>query len=443
MRALAGIACACVSACVHAQQPAPGSAPATATSPKAKAALAALRGTIDSVVGLSQFRSAMFGALVVDPEHGDTLYSRNAGKLFVPASNQKLLTAAVALQTLGGDFRFSTRVSISGMQQDTVLTGDLVVFGSGDPSFSDRMRGDAMIPLREMADSLRARGIKRVLGRLRRGRPAFTDSPVGFGWAWDDLSATYGASVGDLMFNDAFTPVRIEFDGIRDTTPVTPPRYRNFLEAFNAALYDRGVYVQLSYDWSTPVPDSALTPLFTYQSAPLSDILPHFVKPSQNQIGEILLKTLGLRQTGAGRADSGASFVSQRLLAWGADSGGFIVHDGSGLSRHDYVSPETIVRVLDAARRDSTFPVFYAALPIAGIDGTLERRFHGTAAAGNVHAKTGSMDRVRSLSGYVTTADGHLLEFSLIANAFAVTGTEAEAALDAIVARLAAFRLQR
>ncbi|HYV99771.1 MAG TPA: D-alanyl-D-alanine carboxypeptidase/D-alanyl-D-alanine-endopeptidase [Gemmatimonadaceae bacterium] len=407
------------------------------------AAIKALRASIDTAINAPKFRSAMWGALIVDPEHGDTLYSHNAAKLFLPASNEKVITAAVALATLGPDFRFTTRVAYSGSLRDTMIAGDLVVFGSGDPSFSDRVSGDAMIPLYGMADSIRARGIRRIDGRLRRGKPVFTDVPIGFGWAWDDLAQSYGATVGDLMFNDAFTPVHIAIDGLPDTSRTPAPRYKHFLDAFNAAMYERGVNVFLGYDWLTPVPDSGLTTLFTYQSPPLSDLLRHFTKPSQNQIGEILLKTLGLTQTGAGRADSGAAVVARKLVSWGADSAGFVVRDGSGLSRHDYVSPETIVRVLEAVRRDSTFGIFYNALPIGGTDGTLERRFQSTATAGNVHAKTGSMDRVRSLSGYVTTADGHLLEFAIFANGWTTTGTEVESSIDAIVARLANLHLGR
>jgi serine-type D-Ala-D-Ala carboxypeptidase/endopeptidase (penicillin-binding protein 4) len=422
-------------ACASAQPPAPRRPSAAAPSQ--------LRAMIDSVLDDARYRSATWGALIVDPVTGDTLYSRNAGKLLVPASNQKILTAAVALRELGAAFRFSTRVAFSGVLRDSVLNGDVIVFGTGDPSFSDRVRGDAMIPLREMADSLRAKGIVRVEGMLRRGTPRFTDSPIGFGWEWEDLAAAYGATVGDLMFNDAFSPVRVEVEGMVDTTRVTPRRYRNFLHAFETALKERGVDVRFAYDWNTPRSDSALTSLFIYQSPTLGELFPFFMKPSQNQIGEVLLKTLGLSKAGVGRADSGAAVIRERLISWGVDSATFVVRDGSGLSRHDLVTPETLVRVLDIARRDSSFRLFYDAMPVAGVDGTLERRLRGTRAEGNVHAKTGSMDRVRAFSGYVTTADGRMLIFSLIANGYAVPGSEIDKSMDVIVSRLADLHLAR
>ncbi|HEX6630821.1 MAG TPA: D-alanyl-D-alanine carboxypeptidase, partial [Gemmatimonadaceae bacterium] len=120
----------------------------------------------------------------------------------------------------------------------------------------------------------------------------------------------------------------------------------------------------------------------------------------------------------------------------------YAVRDGSGLSRHDYVSPETLVRVLAQARRDTAFAVFYHALPIAGVDGTIENRMKGTPAQGNVHAKTGFIDKARSLSGYVTTGDGTLLVFSTLANNWTTPVREVERVQDAIAAYLAALQLQ-
>ena len=102
------------------------------------------------------------------------------------------------------------------------------------------------------------------------------------------------------------------------------------------------------------------------------------------------MKTIGLERGGMGTSDSARKIVAQQLLAWGVPPDGFVIRDGSGLSRHDLVSPETIVRVLDRIQRDTAFAVFYNAMPIAGVDGTLKDRMKGTPAEGNVHAKTGS-----------------------------------------------------
>ena len=142
-----------------------------------------------------------------------------------------------------------------------------------------------------------------------------------------------------------------------------------------------------------------------------------------------------------GSADSGRAVVERQLAAWGARDGSYAVRDGSGLSRHDYVTPETVVRVLDAIRGDTAFQVFFDALPIAGVDGTIERRMRGTPAEGNVRAKTGFIDKARSLSGYVTSADGEMLVFSFLANNFTVPNRSVERVQDAICVRLATMRV--
>jgi D-alanyl-D-alanine carboxypeptidase/D-alanyl-D-alanine-endopeptidase (penicillin-binding protein 4) len=129
--------------------------------------------------------------------------------------------------------------------------------------------------------------------------------------------------------------------------------------------------------------------------------------------------------------------VERQLLDWGAVKEGFVIRDGSGLSRYNYLSPETIVRVLDVMRRDTVFPVFYGALPVAGIDGTLANRMKGTMAEANARAKTGFVAQARSLSGYVTSADGRLLIYSLLCNNWTVPVRVVERMQDTIVARLA------
>jgi len=135
--------------------------------------------------------------------------------------------------------------------------------------------------------------------------------------------------------------------------------------------------------------------------------------------------------------------VTRMLHSWGADSDGFVLQDGSGLSRYNYLSPTTLVRTLLAIRRDTAFETFYQSLPIAGVDGTISDRMRNTPAAGNVHAKTGFIANARSLSGYVTTADGHLLVFSALCNNWTAPRPVVEMVQDSIASRLAALDLSR
>jgi D-alanyl-D-alanine carboxypeptidase/D-alanyl-D-alanine-endopeptidase (penicillin-binding protein 4) len=159
-------------------------------------------------------------------------------------------------------------------------------------------------------------------------------------------------------------------------------------------------------------------------------------------MAEMVFRTIGLTQTGVGRADSAARVVGDQLQAWGAEPDGYLLRDGSGMARYDYLTPETVVRVLDAVHRSHAFAVYYAALPVAGVDGTLKDRMRGTAAQNNVHAKTGSLSNARSLSGYVTTAGGRTLIFSILVNNFTTKSSRVAAVQDAIAEWLAELNLQ-
>jgi D-alanyl-D-alanine carboxypeptidase/D-alanyl-D-alanine-endopeptidase (penicillin-binding protein 4) len=357
----------------------------------------------------------------------------------------------------------------------------------------------ALAPLRALADSLRAHGITRVRGRVVAAPSPFTDAPLGFGWAWDDLDEPYSAGVDALYFNEGFTQV-VVYGGKRPgakvravTRPLaTYPRlivkattvapaaagdtitaqpaiivgqdsshtgvlvsgtiaagdsavleiaFRHQDEAYVAALTEALRTSRITVSGARTDTTAALDSLVTQLSPPLRDVFPYFEKPSQNQIGEILFKTLALVKTGVGTADSARRVVSDQLLAWGAAPDGFAVRDGSGLSRHDYVTPRTIIHVLDAVRRSPDFKVLYDALPIGGVDGTIRSRMKGTPAEGNVHAKTGTLDKARSLSGYVTTADGRMLLFSALCNNYVVPTRRVDDVSNALAIRLASMRL--
>jgi D-alanyl-D-alanine carboxypeptidase/D-alanyl-D-alanine-endopeptidase (penicillin-binding protein 4) len=457
---------------------------------------------VDSIAADPMFRSAHWGVLVVDPRSGDTLVSRNAGKLFLPASNTKLITGAVALAQLGADYRYETRVVGAAPRRDGVVVGDLVVIGSGDPSFSDSLAIDALAPLREMVDSLYRRGVRRVTGRLINGADVFTDSTLGAGWAWDGLDEEYSAPIDELLFNEGFAqvivhggarvgqPVRVRTEplagmphiaaievstvqgccmmrnrvtahgNVRGPRPTVTMRgtvragdsvsvdvalrHPNaaFLDALHAMLSERGIRVARGVEPDALGDTTGLVTLASRRSPPMSRILAAFEKPSQNQIGEVLLKTLGRERGGAGTADSGILVIRRQLAEWGLDSSHFVLRDGSGLSRHNYIAPDAIVRVLDAMRKRDDFAVFYQSLPVGGVDGTLRDRMRTGLALGNVRGKTGTLDKARSVSGYVTTADGQMLIFSIMVNNHTVPTRFVDRAQDLIAETLAGLDLR-
>lgn len=456
---------------------------------------AALRFVIDSMLDAAETRQARWGVLVVDPSTGDTLYSRDAGKVLVPASNMKIVTSAVALDLLGPDFRYATPVVARGAIRGGVLDGDLLVIGRGDPGVSDNLAGDAMLPLRAIADSLWDRGIRRVRGRVLSSGNAFPDANVGTAWSWEDLEYSYGAKIDELLFNEGFSELHVrggqhpgdapvarttpsrtfprvrvqavtaargagrdsvaQLAAVKDTvsgdvvlTGTIPPgdsvtvevTHRDPSEAYLAALREALVDRGLAVGDSALPPATHMDTLIVIRSLPLSQLLAAFLKPSQNQIGEMLFKTVALQRTDTGTARVARRIVAERLKEWGAPADGFQVMDGSGLSRQDLVSPETIVHVLDAMRRGAHFQAYYDAMPVAGVDGTLRGRMRGTTAEGNVRGKTGTLSNVRSLSGYVTTATGRMLIFSVLCNNYLVPTSYITRVQDTIVVRLSGLR---
>jgi D-alanyl-D-alanine carboxypeptidase/D-alanyl-D-alanine-endopeptidase (penicillin-binding protein 4) len=401
-----------------------------------------LRFSIDSMVNDPMFSSAHIGLLIVNSRTHDTLYSRNAGKLFMPASNQKLLSSSVALHQLGPNYRFRTVVARRGELKDGVLNGDLVVIGNGDPSISDRMRGNAMAAMQGIADSIIARGIKRITGTLRPGGDALPDGIYGYGWELDDMR-TSGTPTDELLFNEGQERY-IRHTAKGDTIDLigTQNPTLSYLSALDTAFRARGVTSAGTSIEIVPLTER-LDTVYVFESPPLKDILPPFLKPSQNQIGEILIKTLGREKLGVGIADSGAVVITRQLREWGVDSLGAYVYDGSGLSRHDLVTPETIVKILTAMQQDTAFQAFYDALPIAGVDGTIRTRMRNTPAANNMHAKTGTIEFVRSLSGYITDADNDRLIFSFLSNHFVVPVSQISRVQDAVGVLMATYRSSR
>ncbi len=186
----------------------------------------------------------------------------------------------------------------------------------------------------------------------------------------------------------------------------------------------------------------SLSVLFTYASPTLAEIVKPFLKRSQNQVGEMLLRALGAAETDTGSVRNGRRVVEGTLADWGIPEGYYIYVDGSGLSRYNYLSPEALVRLLRVMAHRPEFESFYDALPVAGSDGTLRRRMRGTLAEENARAKTGYISNARTLSGYVTTRDGELLAYSLMANNFEVPVGAVEYLQDLAVERLANFSRQ-
>jgi D-alanyl-D-alanine carboxypeptidase/D-alanyl-D-alanine-endopeptidase (penicillin-binding protein 4) len=441
---------------------------------------------------------ALVGVRVESLRTGQMLYAHESNKLVMPASNMKLLTMSVAAERLGWDFKFETRLEAAGAIENGTLHGDLIVIGGGDPSIASRDFGPAPL-FDEWADKLLQEGIRRIDGRLIGNDDFFDDEGLGAGWAWDYLAAGYAAPTGALSYNEnvaivrawpgkaAGDPVRIDLsppghfldvanelttgaagsppnidllrlpgssrllvrgslpagaDVVVRTAAVDNPTLF-FVEGLRLALAGRGISVR-GGSWDVddlvePPATSAHRLVARRESLPLSAIAGYFLKVSQNFYGETILKTLGRVAAGAGTTAAGRKVVRDTLVSWGVPEDSFVMYDGSGLSRYNYVTADTIVAILKHAwTADRLRGPFLAALPVAGRDGTLDARMKGTVLDARVQAKTGTIANVRSLSGFLETRSGERIVFSMIANHFTAPSTEVDAVVERALARLAA-----
>ena len=481
-----------VGACA-AKTPAAVAPPTAAATPVAAKVLPA---ELDRIFGAPAFDRMQWGVMVQSLASGEVLYHRNASKLMMPASNMKIVTLAASAERLGWEFTWNTRLLATGAIEQGVLHGDLVVTGAGDPTINAR-GGNPLRVFEQWADLLSAAGIHRVEGRVLGDARVFDREGLGAGWAWDYLEASYAAPVSALQFNEdvaeavirpapaAGAPAVVEIrpaesglvvdnhvvttasgstdiglrrlpgsdrltvtgqiavgakEVVRLTSVDSPSDY--FARALRSTLVARGIEVtgiaaDIERAGVPPILEGARE-LFVHRSPPLAEAARVLMKVSQNLYAETLLKTLGA-QAGDGSAEGGRKVVREVLESWGVAPDAYVVYDGSGLSRYNYVTPETLVTILRRIHRDERHrEPFLATLPVGGQDGgTIARRFKGTRAEGNVRAKTGSIANVRSLSGYVTTIDGEPLVFSIIANHFTVPSTTVDAATDLAVERLA------
>ena len=448
---------------------------------------------LDAIFADPVLARALMAVRVDSLRTGRTLYQRNNERLIVPASNMKLVTAAVAATRLGWDFRYETRLEAFGPVANGVLRGDLIVIGDGDPSIGSHDAGAAGLFL-EWAAALHAAGIHRVEGHLIGDDNAFVDEPLGAGWAWDYLADGYAAPSGALSYNEnvavvRLTPgatvgapvglalqppghelvainrmttgvpesaasvgfarlprdARVTISGsvpagrpvVTRTTSVDNPT-RFFVEGLRLALLERGIVVT---GGAADVDDVVLPEprqgevrqvIARHRSEPLATLVASFLKDSQNFYGEMLLKTVGRTSDRPGSTERGRQAAREAMAAWGQPADALVMYDGSGLSRYNYVTADGIVAILTRVWNDEKLRgPFVAALPVGGRDGTLDLRMRSTLLDRNVRAKTGSIANVRALSGYAQTSAGDTLVFSMIANHF----TAPSARIDAVVER--------
>ena len=454
---------------------------------------------MDDIFNDPNFNNANWGVVIQSLETGEYFYRRNENKLFIPASDLKLFTTAAALILLGPDYCFSTKILMNGKMDGSVLDGDLIIQGRGDPTISGRFYNDDKYRVfKNWTDSLSQIGIDEITGNIIGDDNQFDNIGLGKGWAWDDESYWFSAPSGAISFNDNVVDIVVKVNKTKNlpviiTNPHT--KYIVFINNISVVPDDSTTSININRQSGTNIVDvfgtirkqdsvktyvtvnnptqysmvvlktilqqndikvdgfamdiddlsklpseRSLKNLFTYYSPPLKEIIKVINKNSENFYSEQLLKVIGLEEEGFGSADNGIKAANSVFSEMGIFPEGMSMVDGSGLSRLNLVTPHQIVTLLTYMFKNKYFIPFFNSLPIAGVDGTLGKRMKNTKAENNLRAKTGTHIGVSSISGYVYTLNNEPVVFSIIANNYIVPVKIAENIEDLVCLRLANFK---
>lgn len=477
-----------------------------------------LQERIAQLLGDPKWQSGFWGIHIVSLKHKTVLFSSNAGRRFMPASNLKLLIAAAALERMGPDFQFETPIYAGGpIDSQGRLLGPLVLVGKGDPNLEGRRYDSEQeeLPARDLpefmariVEQVLARGVRSILGDIVADETYFLHEPLGPAWTLESLPWGYSAPVSALAVNENFftlefwpgetagelalartypveseielvnrvrtvqagQPASIEMERSRDGTlctfqgnvPVRHPPLKYNLAVIDAgqfaaqllksALVQRGLTVtgkartrqlpllevlsngKLSLDKAkelqTRYPEERK--LASITTVPLLETLKILMKSSHNLYAEMLLRVLGAQTSGIGSTETGRAVLEEFASKTGTPPGLLSLSDGSGLSRKNLMTPESIVRLLEYMDQHPLAGKFFDLLPVAGRDGTLKNRMKKTIAAERVFAKTGAIEFVVSLSGYAITEGGEKLAFSIMVNHELASSREVREAIDEI-----------
>ena len=444
----------------------------------------ALAPVLDRILDAPGLKGGITGAIVSRVDTGRVLYAHDADTRVIPASNRKLFTSAAALEVLGDDFRIHTALRADAKPDAAgTVHGRLYLRGGGDGLLSPD-------DLDALARTLARSGVKRVEGNVVGDGGLFTDGPYGFGWEWDDFSDEEFPQISALEVNEGVLGVHVapgKSPGDPPVVTLTPPT--DFLPVVVAAKtgagdapndcavsrpWDKNYFLVTGtlplgamLDQNVPVKDPPLlaatllrqslarsgimvtgravtgqTPpgtvvLAEHLSLPLAQYLPRMNKPSDNLLAECLVRLTGGHGDESVSYDTGHARETAFLRSLGVDTPTLNMVDGCGVGRRNFVTARAVAALLLGMHRKPDWRVWYDSLPVAGVDGTLKSRMRGTAAANNVHAKTGTLGGVRALSGYVTGRSGTLYAFSLLMNNFPGTARQAGNAQDQFVEHLA------
>lgn len=448
-----------------------------------------LSSAINEVIDRPELRRYRWGIVVRSLNGTNQLYNRDGDRLFIPASNQKLITTAVALRQLGA----TTKIRTSVYQLPSTGSGiNLLVVGRGDPSLS-------IIGLRSIAQQLKQRGIGQI-GQISFDDGYFRGEPIHGDWEWGDLSTDYAPAINGLMLNQnalslnvtpqqagmplaynwtdmslnnwqvdnqSLTVAANQPSGVNASAVFGKPVLRltgklaqnaepmkidlpvvnpaeSFISGFRQSLIKEKITIgstRLVLGQST----IGFSEVAAIESPPISELVREANLKSNNVYTEVLLKSIGRThpQVNLSNDDTdrlGIELVKQRLTELGIDPQAYRISDGSGLSRHNLVAPAALTQLLSRMATMPEAKLFRDSLPVAGVSGTLKNRLKGTVAQGNVRAKTGSMSGINTLAGYINPPQYSPLVFSIMLNQHDTSTAKMSKIVDEIVLLLARLK---
>lgn len=460
--------------------------------------IASLVSDIRAITADRPFADASWGVSVVSCDNGEVLVDLDGSRNRQVASNMKLLTTATALAVLGGDRRFTTEVYVGRLVDDGLPGEDIVIRTMGDPSISPSFGTDPREVLAGWCRVLDSLGISRVRNIIVDAT-RYESTPYGPGWNWDDEQFGFSAPISAAAIYDNCVEVRVT-PGDAPGSParidlIPPTAYVSLQVTAQTARVDEAGAIEVRRERGSdivtvagliavgaepfiehiaiddppaffgtlmqeemerrhivvlgsvvdvdnvkqPIPYSSLRRIVIRRSEPLRELLPAINKQSLNLASELLLREMGFDDVGTGTTAAGVEVVKRMVRDAGIDPERLKIVDGSGLSRLNMIAPADITRFLRSSWRARWGSDYRASFAVAGRDGTLAQRLRGSRAEGNAIGKTGYLNGIRAISGFVRSRDGEWLAFSVVVNNYSVPTIMVNTAQDLIVMRLASF----
>ena len=412
--------------------------------------------------------SANITLLVQDLESGELIDLYRPQNVAPPASVMKLLPTATSLETLGADYRFSTYIEYTGTIRDGVLHGDLYVRGTGDPTLGSQKVGDRNF-LTKWVRAIKEAGIREIRGQVIADLSYFDADAINPGWIWEDIGNYYAPGVYALSYMDNTMNVvlrsgavgsiaevqytvpevpGVQFDNhIRCTSTMhdgafvhgaaysytryltgsVPSNQGSFgvqgdlpnpglllVQHFSERLESAGIVLQAEPTYRSEADRTSRTLLYTWQSAPLKDIIMETNTHSNNLFAESIFRTFAANYTTPCTIHNSADFEKDFWSRRGVNLRSARIVDGCGLAPQDALSAEMLVQLLTYMYRSKNRDAFYASLPVSGQSGTLRSLLPGTELEGRVHAKSGTIAATKNFAGYIELPNGKTWVFAVM-----------------------------